>query len=120
MRTNQIQRHYIPLITRQQAPQAPRPQIVADVEHRFIGNALPGDRQPTDHLGVVAHHRAGNLLLLNHAVEAQRPAVERTAAQNVDQRIVLAEFLEGLRFAMAGDPLRRGHQHPTIFRRHRQ
>ncbi len=102
------------------APQAPRPQIVADVEHRFIGNALPGDRQPTDHLGVVAHHRAGNLLLLNHAVEAQRPAVERTAAQNVDQRIVLAEFLEGLRFAMAGDPLRRGHQHPTIFRRHRQ
>ena len=33
---------------------------------------------------------------------------------------MLAEFLEGLRFAMAGDPLRRGHQHPTIFRRHRQ
>ena len=33
---------------------------------------------------------------------------------------MLAELLKGLRLAVAGDPLWGGHQHPTIFRRHRQ
>lgn len=50
-------------------------------------------------------------------VQAQRPAIERPAAQHVGQRIVPGQIFQRLRFAVFGYPAGRGHQHPAVLRR---
>jgi hypothetical protein len=45
VRANHIQRHHVSLIVRQQHPQPPFADIIADVEFRLERDALPGNRQ---------------------------------------------------------------------------
>ena len=120
MRANHIQRHHVSLIVRQQHPQPPFADIIADVEFRLEGDALPGNRQAAYHLGVIAHDSAGNLHVMDFPLQAQRPAVERSAAQHVGQRVVSGQIFQRLRFAVFGYPAGRGYQHPAIIRRNGQ
>ena len=100
VRANHIQRHHVALILRQQHLEPPFTDIIPDVEFRFERDPLPGNRQAANHLRIIAHDSAGNLDVMDLPVQAQRPAIERPAAQHVGQRIVPGQIFQRLRFAV--------------------